>query len=91
MTCFSPTGCENEFTDGVTTYLNNQMGTTALSERFNTYKSMIRGHRDALFKDFLYMVRRFNQPNFGWNPRKVFGDEIRYESVSAVSGHLFAL
>ena len=51
--------------------------------RIQTYESMVNTHADILLHNFEYQVRKRADMDYNWNPRQKFGDDIKYESVSA--------
>ncbi len=46
------------------------------------YKRMVWTYYHTVFKDTMYMMRKVSNKVWPNNPRQVFGNNIKYESVS---------
>ena len=72
--------CEQQYIDGVVETCRLEMKGKGHADREHRYRQMLWSHADVLVSDFQYQVRK---PNGIWpfNPRTVFGDDIKYASV----------
>ncbi len=76
------TGNETEVVDAILFHLNGQLGNeTSLDEKKRRHKMLVKTHRDILLADYKYQTRSNSNPNWTWDRRHVYGENIKYASV----------